>query len=178
MGLTAIFVVLPLRLQALVPPSQQGQVYAPVIALGLAALLISSHFAERPRGARIVFAFGSICLATGFALFAFGDGLIPLIVALSIYVIGFASTEPALAAQVTRHAQREVRGTAAGVFNTVQFFGVFLGGLAAGAVLHRAEPVLFLSIAALHLLWLAAAWRIPKQKSPDAPPVEAGTGAV
>jgi MFS family permease len=180
MGLTAMFVVLPLRLQAMVPPSQQWQVYAPVIVLGLGALVISSHFAERPRGARVVFSFGSVCLALGFVLFAFGDGLMSLVSALTIYVVGFASTEPALAAQVTRHAETQVRGTAAGVFNTVQFFGVFLGGLAAGAVLQRAEPVLFLSIAALQLLWLLAGWRIPavQKKSPDVPPREADTGAA
>lgn len=179
MGLTAMFVVLPLRLQGMIPPSQQWQVYAPVIVLGLTALITASHFAERPRGARVVFAFGSSCLALGFALFAFGDGLVSLVTALTIYVVGFASTEPALAAQVTRHAQAKVRGTAAGVFNTVQFFGVFLGGLAAGAVLHRAEWVLFLSIAVIQLLWLAAAWRIPaaaQKQSPDAQTV--GNGAV
>lgn len=180
MGLTAMFVVLPLRLQGMVPPSQQWMVYAPVIVLGLTALITSSHFAERPRGARVVFVFGSVCMALGFTLFAFGDGLMSLVTALTIYVVGFASTEPALAAQVTRHAQREVRGTAAGVFNTVQFTGVFLGGLAAGAVLHRAEWLLFVSIAGLQLLWLLAGWRIPfaaKEKSPDAQPLEVGTGA-
>jgi MFS family permease len=180
MGLTSIFVILPLRLHNLVPASQQWQVYAPVIALGLGALAISSHFAERPRGAKVVFTIGSVCLASGFVLMARGDGLVPLVAALALYVIGFASTEPALAAQVTRHAEAAVRGTAAGVFNTVQFFGVFLGGLAAGAALHRAEGALFLGIASVQLLWLLAAWRIPadNKKSPDAPPQTASTGAA
>jgi hypothetical protein len=50
-------------------------------------------------------------------------------------------------------------GTAAGVFNTVQFFGVFLGGLAAGAVLGRSEAALFFAIAAAQLVWVGVGLR-------------------
>ena len=81
------------------------------------------------------------------------------------YVVGFASMEPVLSAQVTRHAHSLVRGTAAGVFNTVQFFGVFLGGLLAGLALKfHLESAFFLTVAAAQLPWLLIAWRIPKGK--------------
>ena len=139
-------------------PSRQWQIYAPVIALGFTALAISSHFAEKARGARIVLALGCLSIATGFILFATGQGLLTMVASLAFYVVGFASMEPVLSAQVTRHAPSLVRGMAAGVFNTVQFFGVFLGGLLAGLALKlHLESAFFLTVAAAQLPWLLIA---------------------
>jgi MFS family permease len=159
LGLTALFVVLPIRLHDLLPASKQGLLYAPVLALGFVAMWVTSHLAETPRGSRLVLLFGSFFLAAGLVSLALGHSVRALAISLALYVIGFASLEPSLAASVTRNAAPGMGGTAAGVFNTVQFFGVFLGGLAAGAALGRGEAVLFVSIAAVQLLWVATALR-------------------
>lgn len=157
LGLTALFVVLPIRLAPLLSPADQGKLYAPALALGFVSMWLSSHFAETRRGALVVLASGSSCLAVGLVSLAFGHSVRSLAIALGFYVVGFASLEPTLAANVTRHADPVMRGTAAGLFNTVQFFGVFLGGLAAGAVLGHAEPVLFVGLAGIQLLWFLGA---------------------
>jgi MFS family permease len=156
-GLTALFVVLPLRLHAVLSPAQQGLLYAPVLALGFGAMWVSAHIAETPRGLRIVLAAGSFFVATGLVSLAYAHSVRALALSLALYVVGFASLEPSLAAGVTRHAEPGMRGTAAGVFNMVQFLGVFLGGLAAGAALGHRETALFISIAAAQLLWLVLA---------------------
>jgi MFS family permease len=157
LGLTALFVVLPIRLHDLLPAGKQGLLYAPVLALGFVAMWVSSHIAETPRGARLVLGVGSLFLAAGLVCLALGHSVRALAIALALYVVGFASLEPSLAASVTRNASPGMGGTAAGVFNTVQFFGVFLGGLAAGAALGRGETALFVGIAAAQLVWVATA---------------------
>lgn len=157
LGLTALFVVLPIRLHALLPANKQGLLYAPVLALGFVSMWVSSHIAEKPRGTRLVLAVGSLFLAAGLVSLALGHSVRALALSLALYVIGFASLEPSLAASVTRNAAPGMGGTAAGVFNTVQFFGVFLGGLAAGAALGRGEAALFVAIAVSQLVWVALA---------------------
>src|SRR5262245_13883226 len=159
LGLTALFVVLPIRLHDLLPASKQGLLYAPVLALGFVSMWVSSHIAETPRGTRIVLAVGSVFLAAGLVSTAFGHSVRALAISLALYVVGFASLEPSLAASVTRNAEPRLRGTAAGVFNTTQFLGVFLGGLAAGAVLGRSEAALFVGIAVAQLVWVACSFR-------------------
>jgi MFS family permease len=157
--LTALFVILPLRLAAHIAPAYQWRVYAPVLLAGFAAMALASRAAEAHRGRRGVLAAGSACLAAACLLLARDGGLGELAVALGFFVVGFACLEPTLAAQVTRHSEAALRGAAAGVFNTVQFGGVFLGGLAAGAALGGREPLLFLGLAVAQGLWLAAGWR-------------------
>ena len=70
-----------------------------------------------------------------------------------------ADDEPALAAELTHQAEPAMRGTAAGVFNTVQFFGVFLGGVVAAGTLRHDGANLFPVLGGLMVAWLAVAWR-------------------
>jgi MFS family permease len=165
LGLTSLFVVLPIRLHALLPAGKQGLLYAPVLALGFGSMWVSSHLADTPRGTRLVLLVGSLFLAAGLVSLGLGHSVRALAISLALYVIGFASLEPSLAASVTRNAEPGMGGTAAGVFNTVQFFGVFLGGLAAGAVLGHAEAALFFAIAAAQLVWVAVGLRALARRS-------------
>jgi MFS family permease len=176
LGLTALFVVLPLRIRTDLPPARQWRLYAPVLALGFLTMALASRAAESRRGRRVVVALGSLSMAASCLLLAADGGLADLTAALALFVVGFACLEPSLAAQVTRHAEADVRGTAAGVFNSAQFVGVFLGGLLSGATLGRREPILFLGLAALQVLWLAGSWRwlgVATPPPPSAPPVPA-----
>jgi MFS family permease len=159
LALTALFVVLPLRLVVHLAPAYQWRIYAPVLLAGFAAMAVASRAAETNRGRRGVLAAGSACLAAACLLLARDGGLGGLAVALGLFVVGFACLEPTLAAQVTRHSTAELRGAAAGVFNTVQFGGVFLGGLAAGAALGGREAWLFAGLAVAQAVWLTASWR-------------------
>jgi MFS family permease len=156
---TSVFVILPLRLGRYLHPSEQWKVYAPVLAAGFLSMWFGSRAAESRAGRLGVIAIGSVCLAVSCALLGSESNRGELAGALALFVVGFACLEPALAAQVTRQSDPELRGTAAGVFNTVQFVGVFLGGLWAGAALGGREHVFFLILAGAEIAWLATSWR-------------------
>jgi MFS family permease len=74
---------------------------------------------------------------------------------LAMFVAGFGAIEPLLAALLTLYTGRGARGTAAGVFNMVQFSGAFIGGAVSGLLLPlgRGAPLIALAVA-------IAAWAI------------------
>ena len=59
-----------------------------------------------------------------------------VIVAGTLFYIGFTGLEPILPSLVSKFAPERTYGTALGFFNTTQFFGSFLGGAVAGAFSH------------------------------------------
>jgi MFS family permease len=59
-----------------------------------------------------------------------------VIVAGTLFYIGFTGLEPILPSLVSKLAPESTYGTALGVYNTAQFLGSFIGGAAAGALSH------------------------------------------
>lgn len=181
MGVTSLFVLLPLRLKNHLEPKDQWKLYLPALVLGFIAMAVAAHAAESRRGTRAVLAVGSAGLVLAYLVLARDGSLASMFVATALFVTGFACMEPALAAQVTRHSSTLLRGTAAGIFNTVQFVGVFLGGLLAGAAYGHRESWLFVALAVAQVSWLVAAWRpiVPRAASPAGEPaVLGGLGPV
>jgi len=60
--------------------------------------------------------------------------LASVLIAGALFYIGFTGLEPILPSLVTRAAPDSAYGTALGVYNSVQFFGSFAGGLIGGAL--------------------------------------------
>jgi MFS family permease len=160
-GLTALFLVLPFMLRDLVTDLDLWKVYTPALLAGMVSMITASHFADRRDIARRLLVIGPAMCVTGMACIAVFQGrIVPLVVALTLYVAGFAMTEPVLASLLTRYTGRGARGTAAGVFNMVQFSGAFLGGTLGGWLLHfgRIWPVL--AMAALAAGWMLSVRRL------------------
>jgi len=66
-----------------------------------------------------------------------------VIIAGTLFYIGFTGLEPILPSLVSKLAPENTYGTALGFYNTAQFFGSFVGGAAAGALSHlSATPML------------------------------------
>jgi len=66
------------------------------------------------------------------------------------------ATQPSL---VSRYAPSSERGTALGVYNTMQSIGLFVGGAAGGELIKRYDkPGLFAVCAVALLVWLVVAW--------------------
>jgi MFS family permease len=59
-----------------------------------------------------------------------------VLVAGTLFYIGFTGLEPILPSLVSKVAPESAYGTALGSYNTAQFFGSFVGGGVAGALSH------------------------------------------
>jgi MFS family permease len=59
-----------------------------------------------------------------------------VIIAGTLFYIGFTGLEPILPSLVSKLAPESTYGTALGMYNTAQFLGSFVGGAVAGALSH------------------------------------------
>jgi MFS family permease len=65
---------------------------------------------------------------------------------------------------VTKVAPPALRGTALGVYNTLQSLGLFAGGFLGGALVKwGGHPAVFGAAAVVMLAWLAVAWGMKAQ---------------
>ncbi|HVP37912.1 MAG TPA: MFS transporter [Candidatus Saccharimonadales bacterium] len=148
--LTALFVVVPLRLSRAVLQRDLWQAYLPIILAGLLVMFLATALQRRfPRPDLFVFgAWAAVAAGTYLALNAPARRG-PVITALVLFVAGFAVLEPLLPSLFTRIARTSIRGAALGLFNSGQFMGAFLGGLTAGALVVKAPHTLALVVGGL-----------------------------
>lgn len=150
-AVTGLFVVVPFLLEDRgVARLDLWRIYMPALVAGLLAMFASARIADRPARTKGVLAVAAAAMVTGFVgLAALHRDLTLLTVSLAVFVAGFGAIEPLLAALLTRYTGRGARGTAAGVFNMIQFLGAFLGGALSGLLLPtgRGAPLLLLGAA-------------------------------
>ncbi|KJS72860.1 MAG: membrane protein [Comamonadaceae bacterium BICA1-1] len=164
----ACWVALPaLLLQAGLAAHLHGWVYL-VAVLAAFVLMGALLFRLERRGfLRAVFlcAIGLIVLAQlglWWASASAAPTWVWLFACLFVFFLGFNTLEASQPSLVSKMASAEQRGAALGVYNTLQSLGFFTGGALGGAVLALWGPGgLFLACAALALLWLLVAWRMP-----------------
>ena len=157
--LMALFVQVPFALRdAGLTPSSHWQVYLPVIAASVLLLLPALRLADHPVRGKWVFNLGVLGLAIGVSvLAAAGASLAALVVGLAVFFAAFTLLEATLPSLVSKFAPPELRGTAAGVYSSAQFFGAFVGGAAGGVLAqHAGTAAVFGFGLALTLLWLLA----------------------
>jgi MFS family permease len=90
--------------------------------------------------------------------------LATVLVAGTLFYIGFTGLEPILPSLVSRASPESAYGTALGLYNTLQFLGSFVGGAVAGALAHYApdRTMLTLMVAALVGFLLMIVTRSPR----------------
>ena len=174
LSITALFVVVPILLDRLLPTYHLWRVYAPIVLLGIAIMLPTMIYAERARAVhKVLYAgiglFGAAFLVLGLA----GTGLAGIVAGLALFVVAFGLLEPTLTTLLTRYTTRAARGTAAGLFNMSGFLGAFVGGVLGGLLLETQRD-LFLVLVAVALVWLLAALRMPHE---EARPIPSADGA-
>jgi len=169
MSLTVIFVTMPFLLRHFIPLGHQWRIFLPLLATGMAVMLLGARLAERPGRSRSVALSGQALMTGALAVFALsapasalqpGAGLTLLTLGLFLFIGGFALLEPLFPALLTRLCQQANRGTAAGVFNMSQFSGAFVGGLVAGFFLKKDVEALFWVLVATSTLWWIWALRL------------------
>lgn len=127
---------------------------------GVALLIRRRGEGQDPRSVMAV----TIVLAVGGLFIALEAGSRALLgVGLVLFFVGFTALETLLPALVSIFAPVSLRGTAMGLFSSAQFFGVFCGGVVAGAALQwGGVGALFATLTGLTGLWLAGVWRFAR----------------
>lgn len=167
----AMFVVVPGAIVATggLPVSEHWKVYLPVVLASFVLMLPPIFYAERRARIKPVFVGSVLILLLAQGGFLYGSGMFRSLVAnLVVFFVVFNILEASLPSLVSRIAPPQAKGTALGIYNTTQSFGLFLGGAAGGwlAQHYGAAGVFGVGIA-FALMWLAIAVTM------QAPPVVA-----
>ncbi|HIP06961.1 MAG TPA: MFS transporter [Mariprofundaceae bacterium] len=168
MGLTALFVVLPLVLISdnLLPQAEQWKLYLPVMLLAFVLMVPFIIVAEAKRKMKLVFLVAIMLLIVACILFAVShDSIWWVAFALLLFFTGFNTLEASLPSLVSKYAPAGAKGTAIGVFNTSQFFGAFIGGVLGGFLydpIAQNFDTVFIVIAAMLGVWWVIALFMPE----------------
>lgn len=161
----AMFVVLPAYLVNVVelPLSQHWKLYLPVMVLSFFTMLPAIMYGEKNGKMKTVFvaAIALLCLV----LFAFSSALqhrLGLIVLLFAFFIAFNILEACQPSLVSRLAPLAAKGSALGVYNTLQALGLFCGGWLGGWLKQQGNHAAVFVLAGLFCaVWLIIAAAMP-----------------
>ena len=153
----ALFVEMPFALRDNgVGAERQWEVYLPVIVLSVALMWPFARAVDQPqRGKRVFVAAVGVLLVAQVAL-ALGLHSLPvLVVGLTLFFAAFNLLEAALPTLVSRFAPAELKGSAVGVYASVQFLGAFAGAAIGGWLAQHAGPAAVFGFGvALTAVWL------------------------
>jgi len=157
--LTASFLVVPQLLHETlnVTSHRQWLVYLPVLLVSIAVMVPAIIAAEKYRRMKVVLvgAVGALAVSQIMLVLSSRDVYVVL-AAITIFFAGFNIMEASLPSLITKTAPPDAKGTAAGVYSSSQFLGIFAGGAAGGWVHQNAGNAgVFVLSAGLALLWLA-----------------------
>ncbi|MEP6677799.1 MAG: MFS transporter [Betaproteobacteria bacterium] len=159
--LTALFVEIPFALRDNgVNIDRQWEIYLPVMALSFALMWPFARVIDQPqRGKRVFVGAVALLLLAQLALAAgvqAGGHALPVLVAgLLLFFAAFSLLEATLPAFVSRYAPAELKGSAVGVYASVQFAGAFVGAAIGGWLAqHAGAAAVFAFGAALCAIWL------------------------
>lgn len=162
--LTAIFVAIPQKLIAdNLAADHHWIVYLPVFVAAfvlMVPLMIIGMRKQQEKGF-FLFAIGLLIVSL---LLMISQQLWLIAAALLVFFTGFNYLEATMPALVSRIAPAGQKGTAMGIYASLQFFGAFLGGLIGGTVSgNLGATTLFALTAAVGLIWffIANGMQIP-----------------
>ena len=160
----ASWVAIPaLLIQAGVASADHGWVYLPAVLLSFVVMGVTLFPMERRGLLRPLF-LGCILLVmvvqAGWGWLATSSPpLWMLAILLFLFFCGFNVLEASQPSLASRLAPTGSRGAALGVYNTLQSLGIFAGGAMGGLLLKSVGASgVFLTSAALMLVWLGVAW--------------------
>ncbi len=165
-ALMALFIVVPFALRdAGLALADHWQVYLPVM-LGSFVLMLPPILQARDgiKLRRWFIASVALLLAAHLALPWLGGNLWRLSLFLLAFFAPFNVLEAMLPTLTTRLAPLQARGTAVGLYSTIQFFGTFLGAVAGGFLYqHWGATAVTAFNSALLAIWLILAYgmRVP-----------------
>ena len=138
-GMMALFTSLPFALQDLgLNKSHHWQVYLPATLIGLVLMIPAIIVGETHNKLKQIFLLGIALIFASQLGLLFGLHSVWLIgLSLIVYFIGFNILEASQPSLVSKIAPAELKGTAMGVYNTMQSVGLFSGGALGGLLFHH-----------------------------------------
>jgi MFS family permease len=159
--LTASFLLVPGLLRATLGMSSNNDwmVYLPVLLVSIAVMVPAIVIAEKFRHMKAVFVCAVAALVVSQVMLALGAGDFKLLLAgLVVFFSAFNVMEASLPSLITKTAPPDAKGTAMGIYSSLQFLGIFAGGVVGGFVNQYAGSTgVFALTTALALVWLLAA---------------------
>jgi predicted MFS family arabinose efflux permease len=157
----AMFVVLPgwLVERAQLPLADHWKVYLPVVAASFVLMVPPIAWGERAGRLRaVVLASIALILAAQLGYAAQPVGVLTFAVLLLVFFAAFNVLVATMPSMVSRLAPPDVKGTALGIYNTVQALGLFAGGAVGGWASSRFGGVsVFVVCAGVMAVWFVVA---------------------
>jgi predicted MFS family arabinose efflux permease len=155
----ALFLVVPrLLVQAGLPLASHWEIYLPVVLLSFFLMAPILIFGEKKQKLRTILFFAIVLLLIAEFLFTKTSSVMSIGVALLIYFVGFNLLEALQPSLVSRFA-KESKGTALGVYNTIQSIGLFSGAALGGYLMDsHGDLSVFTMGLVLLVCWLIIAW--------------------
>lgn len=169
--LTASFLALPDLLTRLFHLTADHSViiYLPVLAASIVVMIPTVIVAEKGGRMKEVFLVTiAVLLASILALILGEASTVAVIIAMIAFFSAFNVMEAMLPSLVTRFAPPEAKGTATGVYSSLQFFGIFVGGAVGGIAASLGGPhgvFIFAAIVAFFWLVVAVAMQRPATRA-------------
>ena len=163
-GMMAIFASLPFVMENLgLDKTGHWKVYFPATLLGLILMIPAIIVGETRGRLKQVFVIGIALTAAAALLLMFSlDSLWLITACLIVYFIGFNILEASQPSMVSKIAPADLKGTAMGVYNTLQSVGLMSGFWLGGWLYqHHGMHAVLAFVAALTLVWLAFAAASP-----------------
>jgi predicted MFS family arabinose efflux permease len=157
----AMFMVVPFSIKNSTGMNENThwQIYLPVLVLSFILMVPAIIYAEKKAKLKPVFISAvALMLLTQIAfMFSLGS-LWGIVATLFSYFVAFNILEASLPSLISKMAPVAAKGTAMGIHNTAQSFGMFLGAALGGWLSHRyGNAMVFVFCAALMLIWFGLA---------------------
>jgi MFS family permease len=155
-------------------------VYLPVVMVSFLLMGMTLFPMERRGYLRGIFLFAVALIALVELAFVEVVGSNPSVLALSllmfVFFYGFNVLEASMPSMASRLSPKNIRGASLGVYNTLQSFGFFAGGLLGGWLFKAGGSQWLFGICGVGmLLWLAVAWpMVAPMRPPRARTTKAG----
>ena len=165
--LMAMFVAIPFELDAQLAQGDHWKAYLGVMLASVVIMVPVMLVSERRRAQKAAFIGAVVVIALAQSILAAGSQLLIMAVAgLVLFFAAFNLLEASLPSLVSRAAPASAKGTAIGIYSTMQFVGTFVGATAGGWIAqYHGNTMVFAFCAAVTLVWLAVAagMRAPAQ---------------
>ena len=139
----SVFFALPLYLTTLIPETELWLIFLPAVVAAFFAMKTAVYFTSRGCSKPVVTM--AFSLSTVSILLFLYNGSLPVLVAGTVlFFASYSSLIAVIASEVNATVSDAVRGTANGMFNSLQFFGSFLGAVCIGFIWQFSQKAAFI----------------------------------